>query len=357
MNTERYSRQIMLAEFGLEGQSKLRESKVLVVGAGGLGVPVLTYLNAMGVGTLGIVEADEVSQSNLHRQVLYSADEVGQLKVAMALKKLKRQNTDTILRPYNTFLTLENALAIISEFDIVVDATDNFPTRYLINDACVILKKPFVYGALHGFEGQVSVFNYKGGPTYRCLFPKMPSAFEVPNCNEHGVLGVIPGIVGNFQALEVVKVLTGLGEVLSGKLLLFNGLNQSFQKIKFGLIPSNLAIDELQKDYGFDCTTDENSIQATEFQNLLKTEDLQAIDVRTIGEFEEFHLKHTKNLPLETLESWKDSLHFDRAVYLLCETGMRSLEAQAKLQAYRPKATLINVDGGLYNLRTNVAKY
>jgi adenylyltransferase/sulfurtransferase len=311
----------------------------------------------MGVGTLGIVEADEVSQSNLHRQVLYSADEVGQSKVAMALKKLESQNPDTVLRPYNTFLTSENALAIISDFDIVVDATDNFPTRYLINDACVILKKPFVYGALHGFEGQVSVFNYKGGPTYRCLFPKMPSVFEVPNCNEHGVLGVIPGIVGNLQALEVVKVLTGVGEVLSGKLLLFNGLNQSFQKVKFGLIPSNLVIDGLQEDYDFDCTTDENSIEASEFQKLLKTEDLQVIDVRTIGEFEQFHLKHTKNLPLEIIESWKDSLHFDRPVYLLCETGSRSFEAQSKLQAYRPNATFINVDGGLYNLKTNVAKY
>ena len=357
MNTERYSRQIMLADFGPEAQFKLGQAKVLIVGAGGLGVPVLTYLNAMGVGTLGIVEADVVSKSNLHRQVLYSADEVGKSKVAVAVKKLKNQNPDTILQPYNTFLTLENALEIISDFDLVVDATDNFPTRYLINDACVLLKKPFVYGALHGFEGQVSVFNYKGGPTYRCLFPKMPSAVEVPNCNEHGVLGVIPGIVGNFQALEVVKVLTGVGEVLSGKLLLFNGLNQSFQKIKFGSILSNLAIDELQKDYDFDCTTDENSIEAAEFQKLLKTENLQAIDVRTIGEFENFHLKHTKNLPLEIIETWKDSLRFDRPVYLLCETGTRSLEAQSKLQAYRPNGTFINVDGGLHNLKTNVAKY
>ncbi|CAG0909668.1 unnamed protein product, partial [Cyprideis torosa] len=205
MSPERYSRQTILKDFGSEAQQKLLVAKVLVVGAGGLGVPVLTYLNAMGVGTLGIVDADTISLTNLHRQVLYDEVEIGDSKAKVASMKLKAQNPATELIIHDCFLTVENALSIVGEYDLIVDATDNFPARYLINDACTILKKPFVYGALHGFEGQVSVFNFHGGPTYRCLFPKMPSANEVPDCNEHGVLGVIPGIIGNLQALEAVK--------------------------------------------------------------------------------------------------------------------------------------------------------
>lgn len=356
MNRERYSRQTVLTDFGPEAQSKLTQAKVLVVGAGGLGIPVLTYLNAMGVGTMGVVDSDMVSLSNLNRQVLYSVDEVGQSKVAVALKKLKSQNPETILKPHTTFLTLENALEIIEAYDLVVDATDNFPTRYLINDTCVILKKPFVYGALHGFEGQVSVFNHEGGPTYRCLFPVMPMANEVPNCNEHGVLGVIPGIVGNLQALEAVKVLTGIGKVLSGSLLLFNGLDQTFQKIKFGSIPSNLSIKKLQKSYDFECSSTENSIGAKEFEELLVTVNIQTIDVRTVQEYEQFHLNNTINLPLDTLEKWKHKLEFDRPVYLICQTGARSLKAQSLLKDYKPAASIINVNGGLLNLKRNGTK-
>jgi molybdopterin/thiamine biosynthesis adenylyltransferase len=206
MNPKRYIRQTILKGFGAEGQRKLANAKVLVVGAGGLGVPVLTYLNAMGVGTLGIVDADVVSISNLHRQVLFTEAMVGLLKVHAAAEQLQKQNPETKINAYPTFLDLSNALEIIGNYDLVVDATDNFPTRYLINDACVILNTPFVYGALHGFEGQVSVFNYENGPTYRCLFANMPMADAIPDCNENGVLGILPGIVGNLQALEVVKL-------------------------------------------------------------------------------------------------------------------------------------------------------
>lgn len=357
MSMERYQRQIQLADFGPDAQSKLKRAKVLVVGAGGLGVPVLTYLNAMGVGTLGIVEADVVSVTNLHRQVLYSEAEVGQAKVDVVLKKLKSQNSETILVPYPVFLTRDNALEIIADFDLVVDATDNFPTRYLINDTCVLLKKPFVYGALHGYEGQVSVFNHNGGPTYRCLFPNMPSSLEVPNCNAHGVLGVIPAIVGNLQALEVVKVLTGIGAVLSGKLLLYDGLEQTFKKIKFTPIPSNLTIATLQSDYGFECDTGENEIEAGTFEALVMAGDFYTIDVRTIQEFEQFHLDNTINLPLDSIEKWKYTLQLDRPVYLLCHSGDRSQQAQSILEAYWPNAHFINVKGGLLNLKTNVAKY
>ena len=353
----RYNRQTILKGFGTEKQKKLTDAKVLVIGAGGLGVPVLTYLNAMGVGSLGIVDADEVSLSNLHRQVLYNESEVGKSKVAVALEKLNAQNSATKISIHDTFLTRENALGIIKQYDLVVDATDNFPTRYLINDACVILKKPFVYGALHGFEGQVSVFNYQGGPTYRCLFPKMPSAEEIPNCNEHGVLGVIPGIIGNLQALEAVKILTGIGGVLSGKLLLFNGLEQNYQKIKFSAIPGNLKIKGLQQDYNFECGSIGNTIETNEFELLFKTENLQVIDVRTIQEYGKFHLKNTLNHPLDEIGSWKDSIDYNVPIYLICEVGIRSQKALLYLQKHNPNAVFYNVIGGINQLSTYVANH
>ncbi|MCK5440477.1 MAG: HesA/MoeB/ThiF family protein [Maribacter sp.] len=357
MNPERYQRQTILKEFGPQAQQKLLEAKVLVVGAGGLGVPVLTYLNAMGVGTLGIVDADEISLSNLHRQVLYNEEEVGQSKVSVSLKKLKDQNSGTNLVAHDTFLTRENALRIVKEYDLVVDATDNFPTRYLINDSCVILKKPIIYGALHGFEGQVSVFNHKGGPTYRCLFPSMPSPEEIPNCNEHGVLGIVPGIIGNLQALEAVKVLTGVGEVLSGKLLLFNGLAQSFQKIKFSAVPANLKIQALQKEYELHCKSDTATIAAEAFEKLMKTDDIQAIDVRTIQEYQEFHIKNTSHCPLAEIEDWKMAIDFSKPIYLICQSGIRSQKALSILHEYKPTAILFNVNGGINKLNTYVAKY
>ncbi|MGB5499884.1 MAG: HesA/MoeB/ThiF family protein [Maribacter sp.] len=357
MNSERYTRQTLLKDFGLESQEKLSQAKVLVVGAGGLGIPVLTYLNAMGVGTLGIVDADEVSVSNLHRQVLYGENDVGQSKVTVAIKKLASQNSDTKLIPLNTFLTSDNALEIIRDYDLVVDASDNFPTRYLINDACVILNKPFVYGALHSFEGQVSVFNYQGGPTYRCLFPKMPSDKEIPNCNEHGVLGIIPGIVGNLQALEVVKILTGIGDVLSGELLLYNGLEQNMRKIKFSSIPMNLEIEALHSEYTFDCPTDLNSIEASDFEVLHQSNTIQTIDVRTLQEFQQFHLKNTLSYPLSEIEKWKQQINFDQPIYLICQSGVRSIKAQLYLQDYKPEANFINVNGGINKLRSYAAKH
>ncbi|MBT8307243.1 MAG: HesA/MoeB/ThiF family protein [Maribacter sp.] len=351
METERYSRQTVLKEFGHKAQAKLAQAKVLVVGAGGLGVPVLTYLNAMGVGTLGMVDADTISTSNLHRQVLYTTQDVGESKVAIASKKLRAQNPNTELLSYDTFLTKENAMDIINGYDLVIDATDNFPTRYLVNDVCVILKKPFVYGALHSFEGQISVFNYKGGPTYRCLFPDMPSAQEVPNCDENGVLGVIPGIVGNLQALEAVKVLTGIGEVLSGKLLLFNGLNQSFQKVKFSPIPANLNITMLQMEYTLNCSKETVSIEASEFEKLWNSELLQIIDVRTLKEYEQFHLRNSICHPLDGIDNWRHQINLSSPVYLICQSGIRSLKAQQYLQANNPEANFINVNGGINKLK------
>jgi len=347
MNQERYTRQTILKGFGPEGQQKLAEAKVLVVGAGGLGVPVLTYLNAMGVGKIGIVDNDVVSITNLHRQVLYAQSDVGQSKVMAALVKLKAQNPATNLVVYNSFLDTKNALEIVAEYDVVVDTSDNFPTRYLVNDACVILKKPFIYGALHGYEGQVSVFNYQGGPTYRCLFPKMPMENEVPNCNEHGVLGIIPGIIGNLQALETVKVITGIGEVLSGKLLIFDGLNQSYQKIKFKLQSENLQITRLQDFYEWnDPCVIVPTVEVEEFQKLL-AENAQIIDVRTSEEFEKYSLPDSIHIPLNELEANSGKINFSIPVYLLCQSGKRSETALKQLREQHPDSSLFSILGGL----------
>ena len=349
MEEERYNRQTILKGFGPEAQQKLAEAKVLVVGAGGLGIPALTYLNAMGIGTLGIVDNDTVALSNLHRQVIYDESDVGIQKVIAIREKLQAQNSKTDLIGYDTFLVKENALEIMADYDVVVDASDNFPTRYLVNDACVILNKPFVYGALHGYEGQISVFNFEDGPTYRCLFPNMPKEDEVPNCNEHGVLGIIPGIIGNLQALETVKLITGVGEVLSGKLLLFNGLDQSYQKIKFKSILGNKAIAKLQDSYQWsDPCEIVPTITVEELQKLLHSNsEIQLVDVRTDEEFRNYHLPTSVNIPLDKIEEHIADIDFERPVYLLCQSGRRSEIALKRLVQSHPKTSFYSIFGGI----------
>ncbi|QCX00518.1 sulfurtransferase [Aggregatimonas sangjinii] len=347
MNDNRYIRQTTLKGFGSEGQQKLADAKVLVVGAGGLGIPVLTYLNAMGVGQIGVMDNDTISITNLPRQVLYGAADVGKAKVTVALEKLRVQNPSTKLIGYETILTTANALEIIKEYDVVVDASDNFPTRYLVNDACVILDKPFVYGALHGYEGQVSVFNYKDGPTYRCLFPKMPKENEVPNCNEHGVLGILPGIIGNLQALETIKVLTGIGEVLSGVLLIFDGLQHSYQKINFKRKSENLEISQLQDFYEWNDPCEIIPTVHTEELAKLLADNVQIIDVRTTEEFEDYHLPSAISVPLNELADHSDKIDFSVPVYLLCQSGKRSETALKQLREQHPDSSFFSILGGL----------
>lgn len=348
MKYSRYIRQTSLMDFGMAAQQKLYKARVLVVGVGGLGNPVLQYLNAMGVGTLGMVEFDNVELSNLQRQVLFSENDLGSPKLETALRKLKSQNSETHFKTYNTHLSPINALEIISGFDVVVDATDNFATRYLVNDACVILKKPFVYGALHGFEGQVCVFNFDGGPTYRCLFPVIPTGAEIPDCNENGVLGVIPGIIGNLQALEVVKLITGVGEVLSGKLLLFNGLEQTFQKIKLQLRPENLKISSLQQKYETETCADVPTISSSELKELIASgERIQLVDVRSHMEYAAGHLEPSVNIPLDQLGGRIRELNGDFPVYLICQSGKRSKEAYEKLRKDFKNTLICSVAGGI----------
>lgn len=348
MSLERYIRQISLPNFGEEAQQKLLKARVLVIGVGGLGIPVLQYLNAMGVGTLGMVEQDVIELSNLQRQVLYTEVDLGKQKLQVALEKLRATNSETNFETYDTFLTRENALEIIKSFDIVVDATDNFPTRYLVNDACVILKKPLVYGALHGFEGHVSVFNYMGGPTYRCLFPDPPNNDTIPNCNEHGVLGVIPGIIGNLQALEVVKCLTELGEVLSGKLLLYRGLTQSIYKIDFPVVFKNKQRTKLEEHYETPECTISREFSIVAFRKIAKTStSCQLIDVRTQEDFNEDPLKEATHIPLADLESSMCDLDASRPVYFICQSGIRSLHAVHLLIDKFPEYESFSIKGGV----------
>jgi len=232
----RYSRHLLLEEVGLEGQEKLKEAKVLVIGAGGLGCPVLLYLAAAGVGTIGVIDFDTIDASNLQRQTLFSTDDVGRSKAEVAKEKLNANNPFINVIAYNEELTNKNSLEIFSAFDIIVDGTDNFHTRYMVNDACLIANKPFVYGAIHKFEGQVSVFNYQEGPTYRCLFPNPPEAGSIPSCSEVGVVGILPGIIGTQQANQVIKIILQIGQVLSGRLMIYNALQSSFMEIEINKI-------------------------------------------------------------------------------------------------------------------------
>jgi adenylyltransferase/sulfurtransferase len=222
---QQYNRHLILDEIGELGQLKLKKAKVLVIGAGGLGCPILQYLSAAGVGTIGVVDDDTIEKSNLQRQVLYSHDDIGDFKAEVAANKLAGLNPYVNFEIYLQRLNKEIAVELFLKYDVIVDGSDNFPTRYLVNDAAILTNKPVVFGSIFKFEGQVSVFNYNNGPSYRCLYPNPPKSEDVPNCSEIGVLGVLPGIIGALQANEVLKLVLGIGEILSGKLLTYNALN------------------------------------------------------------------------------------------------------------------------------------
>ena len=323
---KRYNRHIILPEIGIEGQGKLKAASVLVIGAGGLGCPVLQYLTAAGVGHIGIVDDDIVDESNLQRQILFNVNDVGKPKVSSAIEKLRLQNPYSHFTPYQTRLSAANALDIMGGYDFVVDGSDNFPTRYLVNDACVILNKPLVFGSVFKFEGQVAVFNFKGSATYRCLYPEPPSSEEVPNCSEIGVLGVLPGIVGLLQANEVIKMITGVGKVLVNQLLRFDALSMNFETFSFSLNPENLLIKTFS-DYDQFCGVTGKEITVEELKEKIRLkEDIQIIDVR---EPEEYAARNINALliPLKDLGSRLDLIRKDVPVIVHCQSGVRSKKA------------------------------
>lgn len=260
----RYSRHLALAEIGVNGQGKLKSATVLVVGAGGLGAPVLQYLAAAGVGTIGIIDDDLISESNLQRQVIYCESDIGKTKSVVASNHLKALNSYIRINAYTDKLKSSNVVEIFRPYDIIVDCTDNFGTRYLINDACFLLKKPMIYGSIHKFQGQVSVFHYPtdantSPPTYRCLYPSPPKPSTIQNCTEIGVLGVLPGIIGTLQANEAIKLITGIGEILAGKLFVFDALTMKSTLVGFAKNPASdslipRTVEELEsRNYIYDC--------------------------------------------------------------------------------------------------------
>lgn len=357
----RYSRHIIIPEFNIEGQKKLKAARVLVIGTGGLGSPMLLYLAAAGVGTIGIVDFDVVDDSNLQRQVLFSVKDVGRPKVEAAKERIEGLNPFVKVITHNVHLSSANALGIFKDYDIVADGTDNFPTRYLVNDACVLTGIPNVYASIFRFDGQVSVFNYNNGPNYRDLYPEPPPPGLVPSCAEGGVLGVLPGIIGSLQANEVIKVITGIGEPLSGRLFSFDALNfttRIFKVQKDKRNPLNgehPAIDKLidyQQFCGIFPEANENAIKEISVQELKikieQGEDFQLIDVREQHEYDFVNIGG-ELIPVNSVLEHLDKISRDKTVIVHCKSGVRSAKA---IRALEEKGF-----NNLYNLKGGIVAY
>ena len=364
----RYSRHLILPEVGLEGQLKLKNSKVLLIGTGGLGAPLAMYLAAAGVGTIGIVDFDFVDESNLQRQIIHSTRDVGRPKIASAKDSIKAINPNVNVIAIETRLTSENALDIIKDYDVVADGTDNFPTRYLVNDACVLLGKPNVYGSVFRFEGQVSVFGAKDGPCYRCLYPSPPPPGLVPSCGEGGILGVLPGIVGCMQANEVIKLIIGKGKPLVGRLLLIDALNMKFRELKLKkdskcpICGEHPTITE-PIDYEFFCgikKPEDEEIQVDEIEPLdLKArfdagDDIQIIDMREPHELVMGKLPNTKAIPFGQVIRRKDELDPNKVTVFVCKIGVRSVLAIRALKEEGYTGPLFNLRDGINGWATDV---
>lgn len=356
----RYNRHLLLSEIGEKGQWKLKQGKVLVVGAGGLGCPVLLYLTAAGVGTIGIIDFDTVEESNLQRQVLFGEEDIGKLKADVAAKKLRKQNSLITVVAYCQKLSVENVEEIFTQYDIIVDCTDNFSSRYLINDACVLLHKPMVYGSIHRFQGQVSVFNLgknrSSSPTYRCLFPQPPLQASIPSCSEIGVLGVLPGIIGTIQATEVIKMVTGIGKLLSGRLLIIDALSMASSIIEIERNPlteknSPSSMEELKNtDYNFDCdaTIPGNEMTVEELQEYVHgKKEIQLLDVRNKDELPLIEELYGLKFPLSEIENNIDKISRNKKVIVYCKTGKRSAMAIELLQNKFHFTNLYSLKGGI----------
>jgi adenylyltransferase/sulfurtransferase len=360
---ERYSRHLILPEVGMEGQKRLKAASVLCIGTGGLGSPLLLYLAAAGIGRIGIVDFDVVDTSNLQRQVIHGTSWVGKPKIESAKNRIHEINPHCQVDLYETRLSSENALDIIRPYDIVVDGTDNFPTRYLVNDACVLLDKPNVYGSIFRFEGQATVFNYEGGPNYRDLYPEPPPPGMVPSCAEGGVLGILPGMIGIIQATETVKIILGNGTTLSGRLVLYNALDMKFRELKLRPNPIRPVINKLidyEQFCGIPQAKAEEAKQQMEIQEMTVKElkalldsgakDFVLLDVRNPNEYEIAKIPGSVLVPLPEIENGngvakvRELLNGHRLI-AHCKMGGRSAKALAILKEAGMTGT--NVKGGI----------
>ena len=366
----RYQRHLSLAGFGPAAQERLKASSVLVIGAGGLGCPALLYLAAAGVGRIEIVDDDTVDVSNLQRQVLYTEADAGQRKAEAAARRLSGLNRFITVVPRAVRLTRRNALELVKGVDVVVDGSDNFGTRYLVNDACVLAGRPLVYGAIQGFEGQASVFNWKGGPTYRCLFAEPPEPGTVPNCADAGVLGVLPGLIGTVQALEAIKLLTGIGEPLSGRLLLWDALTMATRTVRFSADPRSREITDLPPDgYGETCAVEParapeechllgdtlvralpKEIGVDAFARIAREEGVQVVDVRETWERKLGAIEPSVLVPLSELERGTaeiGALDPAKPTIAYCAAGVRSLRAAELLRERHGFQNVMSLRGGI----------
>jgi len=381
----RYSRHVIMPEVGIEGQRKLKAAKVLLIGTGGLGSPTALYLAAAGIGTLGLVDYDIVDESNLHRQVIHGISTVGMSKLDSAEKRLRDLNPDVIINKYNVPFTSENALEILAPYDLVVDGTDNFPTRYLVNDAAVKLGKLNVYGSIFRFEGQLAVFGAENGPCYRCMFPEPPPPGLVPSCAEGGVLGILPGTIGTMQATEAIKLILGIGDPLIGKMLLYDALEMSFMTIKVRKNPNcpvcGIPHDQIELiDYEQFCgmpahdrsgfNTPSTDVDGMRVMNVWQLKDrldkepeTLVLDVRDPHEWEISALAGTLRIPKGDILAAKDAvlagrakaedtvlakIPRDREVKVMCRSGKRSADSIHYLvEVGYDKDKLVNVEGGI----------
>lgn len=353
-SSNRYIRQTRVPDFGEEGQRKLSQAKVLVVGAGALGCPVLMYLTAAGVGTLGVLDGDEVDETNLHRQVLYTDGDLGKPKALVASNRLKAMNPNVLIQTHFVRLHRDNALDLLSQYDLIIDCTDNFPSKFLVNDACVILGKPCIIGGVMQFSGQLSVYNYKGGPTYRCFVVEEPDPLEAPSCSEAGVIGMVPGIIGVIQAIEALKVIAGVGTTLSGRLLNFNGLSMEFSEFEIILNPDNLKITELG-EYEYTCP--DHILKGREINKEVFLEMINDDNPALVLAFADDSMPigalgyQWDTIPLYELPNRVTKLPLDTDIILLCEYGIKSLSALRYLVAKHNFSRVYNLKDGLIALK------
>jgi adenylyltransferase/sulfurtransferase len=355
----RYSRHILLPEIGVAGQERLKQASVLIVGAGGLGCPVSLYLAAAGVGRLGIIDGDVVDESNLQRQILYTVADVGVAKVDCAQDRLKQLNPYIKIDSYRQLLTKENALTIIGDYDLVIDGTDNFPTRYLVNDACVLLSKPNVYGSIFRFDGQATVFNYQGGPCYRCLYPEPPPPGLVPSCAEGGVLGVLPAIIASIQATEAIKMITGIGQSLSKRLMLYDALKLEFTTLAIqqnpdcpicGEQPTISALVDYQQLCGLAAGSEPilyQQISPQQLQQLLTDDDdVILIDVRESYERAICCIAGSRHIVMADVEQLMAQFNLDQPLVFHCKMGGRSAKVCQQFIA-KGYINISNLTGGI----------